>query len=262
MRTPTCERRAFTLIELFVVMAIIMILAGIVIAFFPNLQDERRAANGASNLQGWLLLARNKAVQSRLATGLQLLESPDDSRYLTRFRFIQQPDTYSGGRNGWVTSAQGNSVQLSVNVSDHAQQGDYIDIDYGVPRRIVGVGGNSVSLASPLPHPVRSRAFFRIHRQARPETGEALRELPDMVAVDTEECLPNPVPRQILFAPTGEVLNAGNEQRIVLWVMDMSGTSQPTLLAIEVGTGTIAAHPPAPGGDKYAFTKDARSSGL
>jgi hypothetical protein len=54
--------------------------------------------------------------------------------------------------------------------------------------------------------------------------------------------------------------------KVLLWLKDTSAeggdNGHPLILAVQVRTGFIAAHPVAPGPNPYAYTEDARSSGL
>ena len=59
------RRAAFTLVELIVVVALILIMAAIAVMFVPNLGERQREADGAAALQGWLNIARTRALLPR-----------------------------------------------------------------------------------------------------------------------------------------------------------------------------------------------------
>ena len=62
-----------TLVELVVVIAIIGILSGLVLAFWPGVQDQQRSAMGASILESSLRLAKSRAARDQLVRGLRLI---------------------------------------------------------------------------------------------------------------------------------------------------------------------------------------------
>src|SRR5260370_27545914 len=65
------DRAGFTLIELLVVIALIMVLAGIAVLFVPRIEEGQRAARGASFLQGWLNVAKQRALRDQQGRGLR-----------------------------------------------------------------------------------------------------------------------------------------------------------------------------------------------
>lgn len=62
----------FTLVELLVAVAILIILAAIVVAFLPNVLEQDRPARGADRLQEVLLIARQRAVRDRAPRGVRI----------------------------------------------------------------------------------------------------------------------------------------------------------------------------------------------
>ncbi len=163
--TGTSRRAAFTLIELLVVMSIIILLAAISVVLYPRISDQVKIANGADNLQGWLLIAKQRAKADQLPTGLRFTADPTTGFY-TQVEYIQQPDDYAPP-NTWctgysqnpgtsTTNPNGYSVTFSgttfTNVyggSGTADQyavmvGDYLEIYGGGPvRLIIGVTDSS-----------------------------------------------------------------------------------------------------------------------
>src|SRR5260370_33982576 len=75
------KRSAFTLIEMFVVLAIILALAVLTVLFMPRFQERQRVSRGADLLQEWLLMAKMRALRDRVPTGVRvqvvLVEQPD-----------------------------------------------------------------------------------------------------------------------------------------------------------------------------------------
>jgi prepilin-type N-terminal cleavage/methylation domain-containing protein len=96
---PSGQRTAFTLIEMLVVLALMLILAALAVAFVPKLSERARAARGGEQLQQWLLVARQWAKRDRVPTGLRL--QPGQSlpnratplaKYVTDLQYIQRPE--------------------------------------------------------------------------------------------------------------------------------------------------------------------------
>lgn len=65
-------RTGFTLVELLVVIFLIVILATLAVAIIPRFQEQSRAARGADQLQGWLLVAKMRAKREGHPVGLRL----------------------------------------------------------------------------------------------------------------------------------------------------------------------------------------------
>src|SRR4051812_21039509 len=90
------RRRGFTLIELLVVMGIIATLATMIIVFAPAFGDRQRSSRGASMLQSWLNLAKQRAIRDRRPVGIRLPHS-DTSAYITELQYVEIPDEGVGG---------------------------------------------------------------------------------------------------------------------------------------------------------------------
>jgi prepilin-type N-terminal cleavage/methylation domain-containing protein len=72
MRELTVRRAAFTLIEMLVVLFIIVILATIVAVVAPRISEQSKSARGADQMQGWLLIAKQRAKREGHAVGLRI----------------------------------------------------------------------------------------------------------------------------------------------------------------------------------------------
>ena len=97
LRHAAGRRPGFTLIEMLVVLAILVTLFGLTVAFLPRVQERERAARGADRLQGWLLIAKQRALRDRTPTGLRLITDPGNPNWVRDLEYVQQPDDYSGG---------------------------------------------------------------------------------------------------------------------------------------------------------------------
>src|SRR5205823_4797512 len=107
-------RRGFTLIEMLVVMGIIVVLATLGVLVAPRLEQQMRAQRGADQLQQWLLIAKQRALRDRTATGLRLIYNPATPSYVREVIYIQQPDDFTGANpQRMLTSLSWNT---SINV--------------------------------------------------------------------------------------------------------------------------------------------------
>src|SRR5438552_67707 len=99
------NRSGFTLVELLVVIILILTLAAIAVAFVPRVNERRRAAQGAEQLQGWLLQAKQRALRDRVPTGIRLqpgtrlpTATVPNTLFVTDLQYIQKPDDFGGGQ--------------------------------------------------------------------------------------------------------------------------------------------------------------------
>ena len=67
-----CGRTGFTLIELLVVMIILVILATLAVALVPTINQQQKATNGAGQLSGWMLIAKQRAKRDHHPVGVRL----------------------------------------------------------------------------------------------------------------------------------------------------------------------------------------------
>src|SRR5437764_2105543 len=94
-------RGAFTLIELLVTMTLIMIIAGLGVAFIPAMGDNARQARAASMLQQWISTAKHKALRDQVPCGIRLnpLVDPTTKKVNAAqsrlFQYIEQPDDFA-----------------------------------------------------------------------------------------------------------------------------------------------------------------------
>src|SRR4051812_39529134 len=71
-RTLSRGRSGFTLIELLVVIALLVVLFTLVAAFGPGLNDRQKVSQSATQIQTWLLIAKQRAFRDHLPRGLRL----------------------------------------------------------------------------------------------------------------------------------------------------------------------------------------------
>lgn len=286
------KRGGWTLIEIVVVLALIAVLATLAIAISPRLLEQAKAAHGAGQLQGWLLVARQLAQRDHTPTGLRM--EVDSQGYVRRLAYIQQPDDFpawgpcrgSSGQNplrfdpptDFVGGPTANPDQFLV------QPGDYLELNGGGPVHQIQAVRDRTALDLVVPGTFLGTHTWRILRQPRLLIGEQPLPLPVDVAIDLNPGRSQGVPVrlvpppsgssapptpfwEILFAPSGAVIGKGTVgAKIFLWVRDVSFEdpyeAEPTILAVQVRTGFISAHPVNRSGDPYLFANDDRSSGM
>jgi prepilin-type N-terminal cleavage/methylation domain-containing protein len=295
------KRAAFTLVELLVVIALILILAALGVAFLPAIGDTARQARAATDLQQFILTVKQKALRDQVPTGIRLIPSVDPVTGYVKVhqcQVIQQPDDFAVSPVSSNPAADGklsatklsHGVAINVPYKGQIGPGDYLEVlGCGLMSKINSagpyqVGKTQLILNNPLPINVQPTLQYRIVRAPR-LTGDEPLDLPDGVIIDTDtnnkynnllpaSAYPTSGVADIVFAPSGEVISSGvTTDSINLWVRDFKVGSngiplaanptdgQQTIIAIFVRSGLTAAHPPAPGNDPYAFILDGRTSG-
>jgi prepilin-type N-terminal cleavage/methylation domain-containing protein len=289
------SRSGFTLIELLVVISIILALAALAVMFIPNLDQQQRAAQGGSLLQGWLNIAKQRALRDQAPRGLRLYMTSDPtlpSTVADQAQYIEQPDDFTGG----TLTGSGNAVAISGadltgGETDptlwSVQAGDVLEVwGTGLVHQITGVTQVSASppvfnlaLAGaglPVATPATGTTTYRIIRAPR-VSGEDVLQMPSYVGVDMTTFTANGIAQvnyavgyvDVLFSPSGNVMGAySGLDFLAFWVRDVGSPTytiydgDPTLIAVYVRSGLVAAHPPnPPPADAYQFVKDGRSSG-
>jgi hypothetical protein len=242
-----------------VVIGILLIVMGIAIFFLPDITKWQRASEGASQLQQWLLTAKQRALRERKPIGLRLIVTVDSTQtpaavQVTDLQYVEQPDDYTGGM---ITGINGTTVNFAgVDFTNNVQAGDYLEIRGGGPvSRITAVSGSSLTLASsPVVVVPPQTSLYRIIRQPRVLVGEETLQLPQNVAIDLNLSRPSANGAQlqyvdILFSPSGTVIGQlAAYDTIALWVSDTTDTTpnhtdgDHTLIAIYIRTGLIAGY--------------------
>lgn len=275
-------RRAFTLVELLVVMALVVVLLGIAILVVPSVLDYERSSQGASMLQGWLMTAQQRAVLDRAPRGLRLLPgnaypagSPNPL-LINQVQYIERPDDFTGGTvttstsNG-VTTVTFQGVDLSGGQGQGSNQslwpvqaGDYFEVQGGGLMHVISSVGFNVQsnswfvvLGSAVPNDIATpTSNYRIERAPR-LLGDEPMSLPNNIAIDLTTngkqygpggtSSPPPAgPTDILFSPKGELLSTSSGVPLVLWVHDITQSDEfqasPSLVAIFPRSGKIASY--------------------
>jgi prepilin-type N-terminal cleavage/methylation domain-containing protein len=87
-------RRAFTLVELLVVMGILLVLIGLALLVANSgLIDNYRLTGGSDRIAGWLMQAKTKAKRTGFPCGVRFVPGPDG--YVREAQLIEVPDPYN-----------------------------------------------------------------------------------------------------------------------------------------------------------------------
>ncbi len=95
-RLSKSSRRAFTLVELLVVLAIVLILAAVTIASVNFSYNADRMRAGGRQLQSFLMGARDKAIYANEVRGVRLLLDPNDNHSVSAVQYIGAPQRETG----------------------------------------------------------------------------------------------------------------------------------------------------------------------
>ncbi len=291
MFTRKQSRDGYTLIELLVVISLMAVLAALTILFIPNAASSAREARAAVQLQGWLSIAKQRALRDQAPRGLRLW-IPSGSLQVVECQYTEQPDDFAVGT---ITSnATGDTINFnfgstgtdllngySTAAADvkywNVQPGDYLEVlGTGLMHQISPTGTNTATISPALPFPIASATpNYRIVRAPRPVGDETLK-LPDGTAIDlqTNNTYGNAPPWvyepgnatavavDILFAPSGAVISRGiSTANIHLWVRapDPSNpannefSGDPTIVSVFVRTGFTGAYPINRSGSPYSL---------
>lgn len=90
------RRRAFTLVEMLVVVAIMLILTAVTVASFNYSVAGDRMRAGARQLQSILVGARDKAIYAKEIRGVRLLLDSNDNHSVSAVQYIGAPQRQTG----------------------------------------------------------------------------------------------------------------------------------------------------------------------
>jgi prepilin-type N-terminal cleavage/methylation domain-containing protein len=91
-------RRGFTLVELLVAMAVIIVLTGLALVVVPGILDQDRTTDGASLTRQFLMISKNRAGRDGLPRGLRLIVASDPNNplktspfFVTELQYTESP---------------------------------------------------------------------------------------------------------------------------------------------------------------------------
>ncbi len=99
LRNSVEARRAFTLVELLVVMTIIVILLTMTVMTVRFTNESDRVRGAAGQVQSFLAGARDRAIYSREPRGVRFFVSPENPRAVTTMAYIAPGGTWSSPEN-------------------------------------------------------------------------------------------------------------------------------------------------------------------
>lgn len=264
VRKPTAadrRREAYTLVELLVVLGIIAFLTGLVVVLWPGFASSTQSTSNADKAQAMLLIAKQKAIRDRVATGVRLIPDPNDptGMRVKQLIYIQQPEPYTppianGTVVGKLTAFSPADRRVTFTNVDFlgglgandglVQPGDYLEINGGGSVHLItsvvstsAASSTVLVINDQIPTP-NATTNWRIIRAPRPVSGEEPLDLSGDVIIDL--ALSRNVPirtvppssgtgtplvyREILFAPSGSVVGHGTQgnDKILLYVRDSS----------------------------------------
>jgi prepilin-type N-terminal cleavage/methylation domain-containing protein len=212
-------RKAFTLVELLVVLLIIAILGSLLAFTLPGFQQRSRAAKGGQAVQTWLVYARQRAMYERSPRGVRFyVEKGANGSMVSRtIQYIEQPQDWHHGTplipNAttdplYVVVKQRPKQQPSdpedtVLSEGQVEPGDYLEVHgTGQVYLIVGTSASNaakpnvidkisllppgLSLSPTIPAPLTTPTEqYRVMRACR-ISGDERASLPDEVAIDVD----------------------------------------------------------------------------
>ena len=111
---PGRHRRAFTMVELLVVIAIVLVLTAVTITSFNFSVDADRMRAGARQVQSLLVGARDKAIYAKSIRGVRLLLDPNDNHAVSAVQYIGAPQREVGTLT-FDPAVTGDGTGLTVN---------------------------------------------------------------------------------------------------------------------------------------------------
>jgi prepilin-type N-terminal cleavage/methylation domain-containing protein len=217
MRTKSRKfgRGAFTLIELLIVMAIIIILTALTVVYIlPAFQDKQNVIRGVDRVTQTLLIAKQRALRDQVPRGVRLLvdssisqpsASPAPLYYCTQMQFIEQPAPFSAGQISGVSPPP--VTQATITFSGPVdffggstdptqylvQPGDYLEAPVGAPSAVYKIATvvdkqtlqlTAASTAALTFSNTSLPPTYQIYRKPRPIAGEDLVTMPRNVVID------------------------------------------------------------------------------
>lgn len=214
------RRPGFTLVEMLVVLAIILVLASLAVVYYPKLQDSNQMIRGSDLVVQALSNARQRAKRDNLPTGVRFGPADPTTGLVlqaTQIEYIQQPDNFAFGTcwgthlvkptpppgtydTAWVdftlptgVNFQGAAGKLDEPDLATIQPGDYLEVfgGGGVYRILQAAkpattprGNAWLNINNPTGQFLSSTTTYRILRQPRKVLGEDPVTLPKNIVLD------------------------------------------------------------------------------
>lgn len=262
-RSPAADARrartGFTLVELLVSLAILLILATITIRLVNGTLDNDRMKTGSRELQSYLAGARDRAIYAGQPRGVRFIPDPTDNYTVRRFVYVGASNNYTDG-SSIIVDSMGN-ITLPMSGLKAWQnlwsRGQFVN---GTPIQMTLQSGTKLGFftVSPTTFSGTTPTAFAITTQSSqfPITSpgatytlqlaptilpnEQPRALPANIVIDLRtSVLPASWPApptaasnfDILFSPQGTVIGApASDGRIHFVLADLADTTAQTLI--------------------------------
>src|SRR5438045_711090 len=94
MRDTKPRRAGFTLVEMLVVLGLILVLTGLVLMVNLRTADQSKVRRAADRLQGWLLIAKQRAIHDKAPRGVQITLDPITNTF-SNLVYVEQPEPWT-----------------------------------------------------------------------------------------------------------------------------------------------------------------------
>ncbi|MEZ6142278.1 MAG: prepilin-type N-terminal cleavage/methylation domain-containing protein [Zavarzinella sp.] len=286
MKRSTAPRSAFTLIELLVAISIMLAIMALAALVLPALRQRDNTTKGTNQVQGYLSLAKQRAIRDQAPRGVRFYASLEDPNLCTEMAYIEQPEPFLPPTGTSVTISPAPPIagvppasiaSLSGGqIWDGVRAGDFLEVTYGGGFISQILDHNSLGIALAPTQVLLSQQIkggssltitdgYRVLRQPTELIGETHMQLPPRVRIRIPSCQPgNWTGRSmdVLFNSGGLVADQGSGKVILYVEPEEDGAGEPLLVVIYTHSGQIITHPVAEGADPFLFTRDGAGSGL
>lgn len=295
--TATNTRRGFTLVELLVAIGVLIALAAIAVVALPDINKQRGVDNAAAEVQGYLLIAKNRSARDKVERGVRF--TFDTSTGLCRsVQYIGRPDNYvpptgstlsATGGGGTAPTTVTLTVPSTETVTSFLQAGDVLEIaETGSVYSLLGVTGSGTTYTLTITPGLEEAAGlsgtyslndagFRFVRTPRPLLGEKPLQLDQDVAINFDSSAAVTTQADftltsgrldILFTPTGTAytLPDANARAAIIFAMtdeSLDPSAEARLLTVYPKTGAIGSFKPNTGtANIYQDAEEGQNFGL
>jgi prepilin-type N-terminal cleavage/methylation domain-containing protein len=144
MRRTTAARGGFTLVEMLVAVAVVIVLSSLALLVVPSALDQDRTTDGASLTRQWLMIAKARAARDQLPRGVRLIVDPNKPTNLvllvTEMQYVEVPPLAVPNPAAGSNTATDAFVQVTYNLTATG--------DLGTPPRQIFVRNLTASQAA------------------------------------------------------------------------------------------------------------------